>query len=166
MSGTLDSPSQVDTYTFAAAANDVVTLTVGNTSSGSFSPRADLRSPSTTLGTVGSGIKQAFTLPVAGTYTILVYDYGQNATGTYNIDLGGIRPTSANGVPIQLGDTKSGTIGVVGEVDDYVFTAAADDWVTLAVSNTYSGSYYPYADLYSPTRKTCTSSPRRSMPSR
>jgi hypothetical protein len=103
------------------------------------------------LGTVSYGDKRIFTLPSAGTYSIQVYDSGHNGTGDYFVCLGGINPSSPDAVAIQRGDTKSGTIGSKGEMDPFVFTAAANDVVTLTVANTYSSPFQPYADLYTST---------------
>jgi hypothetical protein len=151
-SGTLASKAEMDPYVFTAAANDVVTLSVANTYSYPFQPYADLYTATGSLvGTVWYGDKNVYTLPAAGTYTILVYDSGHNATGGYSIDLQGLKPSSLDALPIQLGDTKSGTIGAAGEVIPYVFTAAANDVVTLTVANTYLYPFQPYADLYGPT---------------
>jgi len=149
--GTLSSPSEVDTYTFSAAANNVVTLTVAKTDASPYRPYADLYTPTGDLvRTVWSGSKEVCTLPETGTYTIQVYDSGHDAAGDYTIDLQGINPLSLDALSLICSETHSGSVAL-GEVDEYRLYGEINDVVTLAVGNTDAYPYRPYADLYTST---------------
>ena len=116
---------------------------------GGFQPLARIQAPSGSwLGSeIDAGSSQTFTLTAAGTYAVVVRDNDNQDTGTYALALEGINPPSADAQAITLGERKAASLDVLGEVDEYAFTATAGNIVTLSLSETHSGSR---AVLYSP----------------
>ena len=132
-------------YTFTGAVNDVVTIRAVGTG-GSLYPFMELYSPT------GAYITNSWsplnsTLTVAGTYTILVYDYNAY-TGTFSLTWQKIN-NPCNATPINCGQVLSGSISAAGELDIYTFTASANDVVTIRMRKT-SGTFSPVMDFYNP----------------
>ena len=71
-----------------------------------------------------------FALPVAGTYTIRVSDYGNNNTGRFTVGVSDQPITTAATLP-AFNTTITGSISPLGDVDDYTFTGAAGDVITV-----------------------------------
>lgn len=90
-SNSIDQPAALDTYTFQAQANDVVSLTIRRTA-GSFTPHIRVFDPG------GQQICRTWGAPTAtlsrcviatsGRYTVLADDYSASATGDYTLTLG------------------------------------------------------------------------------
>ncbi len=133
----------------SAGGEYVVTLALAGASD-SFQPRATLYSPSgNPLGSeVDSGSSRTYLLTAFGSYTVRVQDNDNRDTGTYALALEGINPPSQDAQATKLGELKSGRLDKMGQVDEYTFQATAGSIVTLALSETHSGSC---ATLYSPT---------------
>lgn len=143
---------EMDEFTFTATSGDVVTLSLADTATGSFAPRAILYSPSgSEVERVGSGEKNICNLNRTGTFRIEVRDVSNDATGNYVLALEGLKPATPNSPTIALGDVKSGSIAAMGEVDEYTFTGAVGDVVTLSLAGTDTGGFHPRAALYSPS---------------
>ncbi len=87
----LDKIAALDTYSFEAAQNDVVSLTAARTA-GSFSPRLRVYNTGGTLVCSDSGTTQAAinrcALSAAGRYTVILDDYYVQSVGTYTLTLG------------------------------------------------------------------------------
>jgi hypothetical protein len=94
--GTVGGVAESTTSTFNANANDVVDFTL-ITTSGGIVPKIRLYNPSGTLnssnysgspfGCSGSSVEMnTVTLPVTGTYTVLIGDCSDTNTGNYEID--------------------------------------------------------------------------------
>ena len=120
--GLVGSVTQSYTYTFNANASDVVDFTLVTTN-GSLVPKIRLYNLNGTLnssnysgapfGCGGSTLEMnTATLPVTGTYTVLVGDCGDTNTGNFAIYLQRTNnPTGA--VPVLWGQVQTGTIGSV-----------------------------------------------------
>ncbi|HEY6226602.1 MAG TPA: CARDB domain-containing protein, partial [Verrucomicrobiae bacterium] len=69
------------------------------------------------------------TLPIAGTYTLLIEGYiGDAGTGSYSINVGAganTPPTPFTGSALTLGTTVSGNLATTSAIDAYTFTLAA-----------------------------------------
>lgn len=132
----------------SAGGEYVVTLALAG-ASGGFQPVARLYSP--TDNPVGSeldaGSSRTFTLTAVGTYSVKVQDNNNQDTGTYALALEGINPPSEDAQETTLGGLESGSLDVMGEVDEYTFEATAGNIVTISLSETHGGSR---ATLYSP----------------
>ena len=101
-SGNVGSSAQSKTYKFTGATNDVVSFTLSTVG---FNPKIRLYNPDGTLNHLASNYyasgacfpsstveMNTITLSAAGTYTVLIGDCGDHATGTYNVS------TQCNGV--------------------------------------------------------------------
>jgi hypothetical protein len=100
LTGPIDALGDTDTYSFNAHTGDVVLITVAPVSGTGFNPDWALFAPDGTLVTSCGGSCSSPSLRSDGVYTIEVYDYGQDNTGTYTIVLGFVgsscaSPTSA-----------------------------------------------------------------------
>lgn len=126
----------------------VVTLALSGGLSG-FQPVARLQAPSgNPFGSeIDAGSSQTFKLTVAGNYVVKVEDNDNQDTGTYVLALEGIQPPSLDAQAITLGELKTAGLDVMGEVDEYTFTATAGNVVTLSLSESHLGSR---ATLFSP----------------
>jgi methionine-rich copper-binding protein CopC len=126
----------------------VVTLSLSSGLSG-FQPVAKMQAPSGNLigSEIDAGSSRMFKLTVAGDYKVLVQDNDDQDTGTYVLALEGINPPSLDAQAITLGERKTARLDVVGEVDEYTFTATAGNLVTLSLSESHPGSR---ATLFSP----------------
>jgi len=152
LSGSIDAIGDVDEFQFTAEVGDVVTVSLANTSSGTFIPRANLISPSDNdLGAVHAGFKNTYDLDEAGTYVIQVYDDSLIETGPYAVGLEGLKPASDDGSAITLGSVETQSTTETGEVDEFTFTAGVGDVVTLSLAEAGFGVYRPHAMLYSPS---------------
>jgi len=126
---TTTTPTQVDTYTFSAAAGDVMSVSVGGPNRfSSFGVVAVLRSPTnqilsfrdiydqtaqSPLCGVHETCETSAPLPLTGTYTLQVSDFQKDATGTYSLTLdsvGGTWNGGSNGPPSPAcGNVTDGT---------------------------------------------------------
>jgi hypothetical protein len=150
-SGSISVIGEVDMFSFPAATGDTIFIKVSKTN-GDLWPRIDL------WGTDGKSIKKAYdpaaaeitqTLTSGGTYTILVDDgTSWENTGDYNIIIQRLNDPG-NGRALQSGASISGSIGVIGKVDTYTFTARSGDTAILKAAKT-SGDLWPRIRLHSP----------------
>ena len=113
----------------------------------SLAPRCNRRRETPIGSEIDAGSSQTFKLTVAGNYVVKVQDNDDRDTGTYVLALEGIRPPSLDAQAITLGERKQARLDVMGEVDEYTFTATAGNIVTLSLSETHLGSR---ATLFSP----------------
>jgi hypothetical protein len=177
---------EVDTYTFQASAGDVMSVSVGgpdrvNPFSG-FGVAAELRSPSNKVvyfrkllnqgvnsnvcGTNNVSCETKLPLPETGTYTLSVYDFANNATGTYSLTLeavGGTWNGGSNGPPspvcgavtdgtrtIACGETVNGQLDVHADSDTYTFFADAGDVIAVTSARPADGSVNPVSAVFAP----------------
>ena len=157
LSGTTTSTARVNSYAFSAAAGEAVIVTADSTS-GVMTARAELYGPTGQL-VATSGVGNASTisasLGLTGTYTILVLDFGLDATGTYDVNL---QFTSGRcGARIACGQTLSGATTSTARVNSYAFNAAAGEAVIVTADST-SGVMTARAELYGPTGQLVTTS--------
>ena len=153
---TLTTAAQSNTYTFSANANDVIDITMTNTS-GSLAPKIRLYNPNGALNTSSYNFDcgaapvemNTATLPTTGTYTVLVGDCSDTNTGNYVIYSQRINnPSRASA--LSLGQTMSGLIASAAKNNTYTFSANASDVIDITMSNT-SGSLAPKIRLYNPS---------------
>ncbi len=156
LTGVIGSAAESNTYTFSATANDEVDFTLSTTSGGTLSPKIRLYNSAGTLvnsaanyNCSGSTLEMnTVTLPVTGTYTVLVGDCGDTNTGDYEIYT---QRTDNRPEPIALlfGHAQIGTIGSVAQSNTYTFSANAKDIAYFTLSTT-SGGLSPKIRLYNP----------------
>jgi hypothetical protein len=173
---------EIDTYTFQAAAGDVMSVSVGGPGRfTSFGVAAELRSPSnqvvnfrklpdqtanSTLCVVHLSCETKLPLAETGTYTLKVFDFGANATGTYSLTLdavGGAWNGGSNAPPsptcgsvtdgtrtIACGETVNGQLDVHADSDTYTFFADAGDVIAVTSARPADGSVNPVSALFAP----------------
>ena len=136
--GTIETPSDLDQYTFDAQAGDKITLRLSDSSIildssfKIFSP-SNQEIPQVTGG-VGSAILEKTELSETGTYTITIFDDGANNTGDYNFTLESIN-SPGDITRISYGDSIVGTIDPTSDIDLYTFDAQTGDIVDLRLSD-------------------------------
>src|SRR5947207_2008404 len=133
--GNIQDVGQSNTYKFSVEAGETVSITAHQTSA--FLVACwELYDPegSVVFGACGQAEK---TLAPAGTYTIRVFDNGDNETGTYDLNLVVISDTASScAQPILCGDTLVRSIAATGESDTYRFVAAAGEAVSITTRET------------------------------
>ncbi len=156
LSGTINSPSVMDEYQFYGAAGDRVIVS-GVTTSGTLNTDIILYPPGGGAavahpGACGDWLE--YQLQTSGTYTIVIRDCGLTNAGTYNISFlkipGAVSsPGDPDGGPIASGQTLSGTMNVVSDIDAFQFYGAAGDRVIISAVTT-SGALNTDIILYPP----------------
>jgi hypothetical protein len=154
VAGTIAMAAQSDTYTFNANANDVVDLTMTRTS-GSLAPKIRLYNPTGTLVSSispgncnGASVEMnTVTLPVTGTYTVLVGDCSDAQTGGYEI-YAQLTDAPTPCSQLTFGQTVSDTIGSAAQSNTYCFSANLNDEIDFTMTRT-SGGLAPKIRVYS-----------------
>jgi hypothetical protein len=161
----------MDVYTFSAKQNNAFEVTMGDTSldetatSGPqpeirvFGPDGALVNHAGLLGNIGEA-RLLLTAPLTGTYTIIAESTDGNGyfTGPYSLELA-IMPPPASHVAdsdndsgtLAVGQTRSGSIQRLGDIDLYSFTASVGDsfQVVLADANGTT-AFQPDLHVYDP----------------
>jgi hypothetical protein len=128
-------PGDSDAYRFAAAAGDAVRISTAAAPDSAVTPRWQVFGPdgnsvdgcSATNGGMGTctGLSQD------GTYTMLVYDRGLNDAGAYSMSLQFVSQTNCCATPIAAGESLTGFLRDVGQMDAYAFEADQGGGVTI-----------------------------------
>jgi hypothetical protein len=173
VNGSLGVFADADTYTFFADAGDVVAFTVSRPVGGDVNAVLELFAPGGTLVTFDGGTNycelmtcQAAPLPATGVYTVKLTDSGLTHLGAYSLTLDSIAdsfdgasngpPSPTCGVPadgartIACGQRVTGTIGVTGDSDVFVFQADAGEGAALVVEQPSGSALVPMAELFGP----------------
>lgn len=173
---------EVDVYTFQAAAGDVLGISIGGPNRfSSFGVKAEIRDPSNRNVTFrdlyfptarntycGPHVtcESSSALTQTGTYTLRIFDYLNDATGTYSFTLeavGGSWNGGSNAPPspvcgavtdgtrtLACGETVSGDLELHGDSDTYTFFAEAGDVLALSISRPPSSAVNPVVELFAP----------------
>ncbi len=164
--GAISSPGELDTWTFTAAQNDAIALSIGEILGAvdpGFWPWIRLRGPNgAQLGSHwGTLVAQLNVIaPLSGTYTVLVgsADSGNDATGSYRLTLAKtpgsfIVPAGDEGGPMTNGANHTGALHV-GDLDQWTFTAAQNDAIALSIGEVLVGEvdpgFWPWIRLRGP----------------
>jgi len=159
--GTLETRAQMDAYTFDAIEGDTLLFRMSSSWHASekgewlmlYAPDGSLVTCSKELSFWGGWMPEGFISARAlqtGMYTLLVGGGGSawdNTTGTYNL-FGQRTNNPGNAVPIEFGETVSGSIADAVRKDTYTFTAAANDHVFLRMQADWI--YDPQILVYAP----------------
>ncbi len=145
----IDSPAQMDTYTFAAEAGDEVLVRMSR-ESGDLRPGIRVYDADGAEVCQASGLSTAeignCTLEGGGEVSILTFDTGATRTGDYYLYLQRLsRPGRSE--PIGFGQTLRGTITSPAQMDTYTFAAEAGDEVLVRISRE-SGDLRPGIRVY------------------
>ncbi|MCG2773160.1 MAG: hypothetical protein L6277_13870 [Desulfobacterales bacterium] len=153
--GSITAAAQVDTYTFTAAAGDVITIRAARVTGDTnyFNIVLELDAPDGSL--VGTGTWQIDkTLTASGTYTVKARDDNNTHTGTYILTWQKVN-NPCNATALNAGEVAVGDLGQT--VDNppwryYSFTGAAGDVVTLRAARTAGDTNYfnVYLELFAP----------------
>jgi hypothetical protein len=146
-----------DAYTVTGAAGDRV-IFVGITTSGSLNTTLTLYPPNGSAAVTysSSGDRLEYVLPYAGTFTLVMEDYGNTNTGNYTIAY--MNATSGpytgggdtDGGAIVSADVKNGTTSGAGDMDVYTFSGTAGNRVLIDVVETAGVGYNSVMSLYPP----------------
>ena len=152
--GTINLPSEFDTFTFYANAGDVVLITMMRFSVTNFFQEVRLYSP---LGTQlarqwGSSYAAEIhhALPQNGEYTIVACEYNSVNAGSYYLFIQRIN-NPGNAITFDPGNTVSASLGVPGEADTYSFLGSVGETVVIRISEVSGTNFNPELRLYSPT---------------
>ncbi len=130
----LTKPGQTARYTFSGTNGQWVS--VGFTSVTTASSTVTLLKPdgttlaSNTIGTAGGGIEPPGTLPVTGTYTLVIDPSGTN-TGNVTLTL----MSYLSGTLTLDGTPMTSTISTIGQNALYTFTGTTGQWVNLGMTS-------------------------------
>jgi hypothetical protein len=158
LTGTISVGIEMDVYTFAANAGDVLLFRLHD--NGALAPEVRLYASDGSLLTSDWSydyIEINQTLSASDTYTLLVGDHFGTGTGDYSLHLQRLNGP-ANATPIAYGQTLTGTVALMAEMDAYTFTAGAGDVVLAGMSdNDASFDFDPEIRLYAPDGSLLTS---------
>ena len=156
ITGSISPAGEVDIYTFSGVENEKVIIRLtesSNSPSFLLEPKVELFGPTGSflkLDTDGAQAEISYTLLSTGTYTIFVSDAEGDDTGNYGLFIQRM-VNPENFVPINYGETLTGTISTFGDVDTYSFSGNVGDKVILRLTeNSGSPSFLlePFAELY------------------
>jgi hypothetical protein len=151
VTGTIDLAVRLDTYTFPGNSGDRVRFSM-NMTSGTLDPSFDVFRPDGSLlcsqATFGVLAQTDCALDAAGTYTILVGDFGADGTGNYQLYLQRTNDP-VNFIPINYGEVVTGTIDLAVRLDTYTFPGNSGDQVRFSMNMT-SGNLDPSFDVFRP----------------
>lgn len=143
-SGVISVAPEHDCYTFTGAVGERVRAQAVETSSGMTAYIELLRPDGTTL--CGPGFDVECLLNVDGAHTLLVSSFGDDDTGSYNLELLRLNnPVGCTGVA-YADPPISGVINIPAEYDCYTFTGAVGERVRAIVQET-SGGFTGYIEL-------------------
>lgn len=146
---------QKDSYYLTVSANDTVTIRTSRTS-GSVQPYLELYNAAGSLVATGNGLYNSNgyqidkKLTAAGTYTLVVRDVNNSATGNYLLYWERVNSPCNVVAVLNCGEPLTGSLGATADNPRwkaYSFIVPSAETVRLYLTAT-SGNFYPYADLY------------------
>jgi hypothetical protein len=150
----------IDSYTFIAGQGESVFLRLVDLDNAAMVPAFTIYGPAggvvaNALG--GSVASFSFAAAVAGTYTVVVYDWSSGFLGTGDYKLYFTRSPGANaGGLLAPGSVTLGHLDE-GEIDSYTFTANQGEGVFLRLVDVAGGTLVPAFAVYGPTGTAVTS---------
>jgi hypothetical protein len=152
ISASIDSPTEVDTYSFQGTAGDQVLFRMKSLG-GDHNPAFELFDPNGTLvcsnPPVGINFREATcALNSTGTFTLLYSSYVSVGTGPYQLYLQRLN-APAGAVAANFGQTETGTIDIQLELDTYSFDGVAGDRILARMSRIAAGLNPEFA-IYRP----------------
>jgi hypothetical protein len=151
LTGSINQAAEMDAYTFAADAGDVVLIGAGR-STGNLWPQIRIFDPEGSLVGIAADSTHAevqVMLAASGTYTLLIADdLNGSHTGGYGLHLQRLN-NPGNARALVYGDLVSATINMVAEMDAYTFSGSAGDAIVINMART-SGSLWPQIRLFDP----------------
>ena len=148
IAGTIDVPGEMDNYTFSAQAGDQIIAHMG--SSWINFAQLQLYAPNGTLIEEDYGSRTCtleITLVDTGIYTLLASDKNGDDTGDYGVFLQKIN-NPVNATPLGFGETITGNISQLVEMDTYIFSAEVGDSIIARMGSSWFN--HPAIKLYAP----------------
>ena len=149
--------SEIDQYTYAGTAGQVISVSLAATVPGyGYYVAADIYSPSGhLLGTASAGpiVGGAVNLTCtnSGAYTILVHSSGYNATTSYSLGVQQVNNGGCSRPAISCGQTVATNTTLYAEMDAYSYAGTAGQVISVSLAATVPGyGYYVAADIYTP----------------
>ena len=159
--GTIAAASDLNVVRFSGEAGDRVLIDMENMS-GSVNTYYRLYPPGGGTSELSGNQWQEHVLKETGTYTLVIYDYAADNTGSYNMTFLNLREGDPSAVPISSGQTVSGTIDAPSDIDVVQFSCEARVKVKIDLSPT-SGYLNPYFLLYPPDGSTYEAAGHQSL---
>jgi hypothetical protein len=174
VSSTLDRYGDADTYTFYAAAGDVLALSISRPPTSTVNPVIELFAPGGAWVAFRDGglyceYLSCLTapLPAGGVYTAKVTDSGITHLGAYSFTLDAVSGSfdgASNGPPapacggapdgaqpLTCGQRVTGSIAHEGDSDAFTFLANAGEGVSVLLEQPAGSALEPAAELYTPS---------------
>lgn len=150
VSGSIESPGQMGTWTYAANAGDVVIFRLTTTDSASeFSPRLEVYDPEGRT-VSSSGTTFTGTLTHSGNYTLLVtHNSGTRRTGNYWLSAARLTAACA-ATPIPCPAVFTGIIGAVAEIDTYTIAVPGGGAFTTLRLESLTANFSARMELFDP----------------
>lgn len=156
LSATLSNP-EGDRWTFDAAAGDLITINLESTD---FDTYLELLDDAETVltadddsGTDLNSLIRLYSIPEAGTYTVVVRAWSDSDTGNYTLELRKEEEGESLSRTLNYGDSIENELSSV-EGDVWTFSGAESDVINLAVD---SFDFDPFIELYGPDGELLTS---------
>lgn len=146
------SGGDVQQFSFNASRNDIVYFSIGSTEFTSGDPEIVLFSPSMTeLARAWGGLKAEmfYTLPVTGTYTVLIDDHYHQNNFYYIFFLQCVN-NPVNAPTIGTGNYPNINIGPRGEMNDYVIEGRKGGSVLIQIGTAQYDNSAPEIMLFAP----------------
>jgi hypothetical protein len=153
--GTISGPGDLDAYTFVGSNGDHVIVGAPATS-GTLNTNMTLYPPGggTALNQTSADRMDA-TLTMDGTWTVVVEDYSDVASGAYSLSVMDLSktltsPGDPDGGPIASNQILSGTTNAPADFDAFTFNGVSGDRILMIAVGTSGLPYRPYVYLYPP----------------
>lgn len=152
LAGAVTDPTEVDTYTIEGEVDDQLIVRLYR-STNTLQPWFRLYSPDGAFrceGYAGRFVETGCTLPIAGTYTLLVADatLGRAETGDYRLQVQRLNnPIGVTALP--YGEQLTAAIDPAAEMDTYTFNGEVDETIVVRMHRT-SNTLQPWFRLYDP----------------
>lgn len=150
-SGSLGAVGEEDCYAFDGAVGEVFLTRAVRTSGETELEMRMYRPDGTTLVCSKQGtsiVEHLCTLKNNGVHTLILGDVDDDETGDYNLYFQRTN-NPVNATALDFGETISGTIGAIAEMDAFTFTGVAGGRVVAHMART-SGSFQPEVRVYRP----------------
>lgn len=150
----IGSAVDLDRFSFVGTIGEQVRINV-LAASGSLDPFLEIRDPiadliaSESCTSTGCSFSVDLMLPISGTYTLFLSDFGTNDTGDYVLQLERIMPVSAAAVHLSYDSSDSDSIDPATDIDFLTFDGTAGTDIRLNVLAT-SGGLEPTVEIRDP----------------